>query len=265
MKKGFASCAHVGMICLLTLLGATSFATQDYLDGFIANYKIADDGALNKCATCHVSDEDFAFNPYGEAIKAKAQPPSAELFASIETDDSDGDGTLNKDEIASGSGDPGNPAIGGKPGTTPAPVAEKEKENPLMPENAWHPAIVHFPIGLFMAGLLLDFLGMIRKDKTLLHAGWYNIVLASVSSFAAVASGFVAMSNKGFPYRGTIMDHIIYTVGATICMAIMVGMRLHRHDKMNWTMRVAYYVLATLCLLGLSWAGHLGGVVAGTA
>ena len=119
---------------------------------------------------------------------------------------------------------------------------------------------MHFPIGLFLAGLLLDFIGMVKNQKALLLAGWYNLVLAAASTIFAALSGVLAMSLMKLPYKGLIFEHMLYAVGASVIMWLMVALRVHRHEKMNVPVRLLYYALAVAGLVTISYAGHLGGV-----
>lgn len=246
-------------IVAIASLSALPWATGDYLDAFLTHYKVSESSELGKvsCGACHVSDSDFAFNAYGkDMVKAMTDSGKSEIdgafLESLESLDSDGDGTPNGDEIRAD----GMPGVG----STAAAAAEPKKKAKFPPKNAYHPAIVHFPIALFIAGLILDFFGMIRKDKTLLFAGWLNLVMAAVTAIGGILSGVGAMALMKLPYRGLIFDHMLYAVGSASLMFIMVAMRLHRHEKMNLPARVVYYALATACFLTISWAGHLGGV-----
>jgi uncharacterized membrane protein len=252
----------------LTLQASVTLASGEYMDTFLSHYKLNEDAAFGdkSCGICHVSDSDFAFNPFGKDLR-KALTDSGTtdvddaLLVSIEGLDSDADGTPNGEEIA-GKTFPGDPASGGVPGaagTASTSVPEK-KTPPFPPKNAYHPAIVHFPIALFIGGLILDFLGMIRKDKTLLTAGWYCIVMAAIASVGALISGAGAMTLLKLPYRGLIFNHITLAAGSAAIMWIMVALRVDRHEQMNVRMRVVYYLLAITCLTMISWAGHLGGV-----
>ncbi len=257
-------------IAILTLVaGATmAMAESEFLDAFMSHYKLKEDSPWGEksCGICHVSDSDFSFNAYGTDIKkALAEKNKAmvdgEILEAVSKVDADGDGTANGQEILA-STFPGDPASGAAAGTTPK-AAEPAKPKPpakFPPKNGFHPAIVHFPIALFIAGILLDFLGMLRKDKTMLHAGWYCTVMAAVTSIGALMSGALAMLLLKLPYRGFIFTHIQFAVVSTIIMWVMVAMRVHRHEKMNVPARVLYYVLAASCFALISWAGHLGGV-----
>lgn len=255
------------VISLVSLAGIVC-AKGEYLDTFLSHYSIKDGTPLaeKSCGICHVSDSDFSFNPYGKDVKKALTDEglddvNATLLVSLEAADSDGDGTPNGKEIAAGTF-PGDPASGGVPGAkTTATTAPAEKEPaPFPPKNGFHPAIVHFPIALFIGGLILDFLGMLRKDKTLLQSGWYCILMAAVTSLGGVLSGVLAMSLQKLPYKGLIFNHLAMAVTSALIMWVMVGMRVHRHEKMNVPMRVVYYVLAIACFVLISWAGHLGGV-----
>jgi hypothetical protein len=98
------------------------------------------------------------------------------------------------------------------------------------------------------------------RGRARLAAGWYCIVMAAISSVGALVSGVGAMSLLKLPYRGLIFDHLTYAIGATVIMWILVALRVDRHEKMNVGLRAVYYVLATACLVLISYAGHLGGV-----
>lgn len=254
----------------LALLGAASFgmASSEFLDAFMANYKVKEGSAIaeKSCGICHVSDSDFGFNPFGSEIKkAIAETGQTEISAKVWTAiallDSDGDGNPNDKEIESDTL-PGDPASGAAEGVTPKPLPTPEPKKPAQfpPKNGFHPAIVHFPIALFIGGVLLDLLGLIRKDKTMLHAGWYCTVMAAVTTLGAILSGVLAMTLQKLPYRGLILSHVQYAAATTVLLWILVVLRVHRHEKMNVPLRVAYYVISGLCFLLISWAGHLGGV-----
>ncbi len=259
---------HFVTALIFTLFSSLAFSNGEYLEAFLSHYKLTEKAAFveKSCGICHASDSDFSFNPYGtELKKALADKGTSDLdgavLVSIESLDADLDGTPNGNEIKNETF-PGDPSSGGVPGVTSPPLASKpeRKASPFPPKNAYHPAIVHFPIALFICGLILDFFGMLRKDKTLLAAGWYCIMMAAIASVAAVFSGGGAMALLKLPYRGLILNHIAYAIGAASIMWVMVALRFDRHQKMKVGMRVFYYFLATTCLVLISWAGHLGGL-----
>lgn len=253
---------------LISALAPMAMANGEFLDAFMSHYKLKEESPLGEksCGVCHVSDSDFAFNAYGKDLKKVmtdkgAAEVSGDLLASLDVADSDGDGTPNLKEIEAGSF-PGDPSSGGAPGVKPGAASAEPAKKPASfpPKNFFHPAVVHFPIALFIGGLILDFLGMLRKDKTLLQAGWYCIIMAAITSLGGILTGVGAMALLKLPYRGLIFSHLAFAVVSSAIMWIMMLMRVHRHEKMNVPMRVIYYILAVTCFAMISWAGHLGGV-----
>lgn len=239
-------------------LAGSAMANQEFLDAFTAKYKVKDTSKIAgaACAACHVSNEDFKRNPYGKDLEAQGDKPSDAGFTAIESKDSDSDGTPNLKEIESDTL-PGDDKSGGDPN---APKVEKPKEETsFIPKNGFHPAIVHFPIALFIGGLFLDALGLWKKNKTLLHAGWYNIIMGAVTALGGIASGILAMIMSKFPLAGTVMQHIVLALISCACMFVMVFLRVHKHEKMQIGARVVYYILAVAAFVLISWAGHVGG------
>ena len=239
-------------------LAGSAMANQEFLDAFVAKYKIKDTSAIGTaaCAACHVSNEDFKRNQYGKDLEAAGKTPSDAGFTAVESKDSDYDGTPNLKEIEADTL-PGDEKSGGDP--TAAKVEKPKEETSFIPKNGFHPAIVHFPIALFIGGLLLDALGLWKKNKTLLHAGWYNIIMGAVTAVGGIASGILAMIMSNFPLNGKVLEHVIFALVSCVCMWIMVLLRVHKHEKMQLGTRVIYYILAVAAFVLISWAGHVGG------
>ncbi|HEY3330440.1 MAG TPA: DUF2231 domain-containing protein [Capsulimonadaceae bacterium] len=146
------------------------------------------------------------------------------------------------------------------PASEPTPKGADDGKPPFgIPDYAFHPAIVHFPIALFIGGLVLDFLGYLKKDKPLLFAGWFNLALAATSALGAVASGFAAMMFMKLPLEGLIAKHMLLAMIVTVMMWAMFGLRAHQHESMRAPARIAYYFLALLTFVLVSYVGHLGG------
>lgn len=252
------------ILAILAAAATQAWATGDYLEAFTKHYSTADTSAIGakSCAICHVSDSDYGFNPYGEAVVAEKEKQGAsavddKVLVALEAGDPDKDGTPSGEEIKKDTL-PGDPTSGAAAGVTVEPPKPKAPE-PFPPKNGFHPAIVHFPIALFIGGLILDFLGMLRNDQTLLRAGWYNLILGALTAFGGILSGVLAMVLMKMPMKGLLQEHMITAVASTALMWVMVFMRIHRHEKMNITARAIYYVLAAAAMLIISWAGHLGG------
>lgn len=251
-----------GTLAILAF-SSLALAEPEFLDTFKSHFKIQDSSPIGKksCGICHISEDDYGFNKFGNDVKKEmfavsAKDLTAAVLDKVAKEDSVGDGVTNGDRIAAGT-----PPAEGKPKEAAAAAAPTEEAKSPIPKNGFHPAIVHFPIALFLGALFLDFIGLVRKDKNFLYAGWYNPVLASISAVGALGSGWLAMSLSKFPMRGTIRTHLLLAIGCTVAMFIMVALRVHKHDKMQPLARVIYYVLAIGAMLAISWAGHLGGVV----
>lgn len=249
----------------MAALALAGFATAEpeFLDTFKSHFKIQDSSPIGKksCGICHVSEDDYGFNPFGRDVKKEmfavsAKDLTAAILDKVAKADSVGDGVTNGTRIAGGT----PPGEGQPKAENATPVPPAEAKSPI-PKNGFHPAIVHFPIALFLGALLLDFIGLVKKDPRFLQAGWYNLVLAALSALAGLGSGWLAMRLSHFPMRGTIRSHLMLAIGSTIAMWIMVALRVDKHDKMQPLPRLIYYVLAVGAMVAISIAGHLGGVV----
>jgi uncharacterized membrane protein len=252
-------------VLLTATCASAAVAKPDYLETLQTHFK-ADGGPIAEraCANCHVSNSDFGLNPFGkqvahEKVAANARSVSDLVLAKVDALDANGDGVTNLDEMKAGK-DPSAAVAGAKPPEPPA-EPEKPKGNPLLPKNAWHPAIVHFPIALFIGGLLIDALGFRSKNPRLLFAGWYNLVFAAITTFAALVSGYVATVLMKMPIAGITQQHMLLALVATILMWVMIALRAKQHERMSRGRLALYSVIALVSVILISYSGHLGGVM----
>lgn len=84
------------VLCGLMLVWAASAgATPGLQTAFVAQYPDTRESSLNSCSTCHMPNVEDFLNGYGLALReAKID------FGKIEEEDSDGDGVINREEIA---------------------------------------------------------------------------------------------------------------------------------------------------------------------
>lgn len=233
------------LLPLLALLAGAQpvEAKPEYLEVLTQTYKSNAKLEEKACSNCHLSESDYSqLNSYAKKISASLHAANTSTLTAD---------MLNK------VGSPDDAANAAAPAETAAPAPPKPK--PLVPKNAFHPAIVHFPIALFLAGIFLDFLGMWKNHRTLLLAGWYNLLLGAVSTLASVASGVVAMVFMKLPYKGLIFNHLLLVGIGTVIMWAMVALRYNRHEKMSTPLRIVYYLLAAAGCVLIAWGAHLGG------
>ena len=62
----------------------------------------------------------------------------------------------------------------------------------VLAEHAPHLVLIHFPIALFTAAVVFDYVAKWTKNQALAAAAYFNLLLAAVSTVPVVGSGLVA-------------------------------------------------------------------------
>jgi uncharacterized membrane protein len=181
------------------------------------------------------------------------------MLKQVEGLDSDGDGWTNGDEIKQGylPGDPTNHPPG-KPGDPPSKTASStsssESGGSIIPTHGFHPAVVHFPIALFLFGLFLEFLGLRKKSAELGKAALWNLIGSLASLAVVVPTGIAAWLLGGHKLEGTMLIHLLMAISS---MLLMIG-TLATRKKLGSSSKV-YLVVLILCALIISGTGYFGG------
>jgi uncharacterized membrane protein len=135
----------------------------------------------------------------------------------------------------------------------------------LLAKHAQHVVLIHFPIALFIAGVVFDFLAQSTKRRALGAVAYYNFLAAGISAVPAVATGLLAwqFQLEGQKLKGILLMHLV--LGCTSMMLVWIVWALHAWSRRNVTAnRPAFRLgLETLAVLIVALTGHLGGFLSG--
>lgn len=124
-----------------------------------------------------------------------------------------------------------------------------------------HPALVHFPIGLFALGFLLDLATWIfsRPELHLVRSAFIAYAAGLGTAALAAIPGFVDYTSirDDHPAKKTATLHMVLNLVALALFAVSLGLR---YEELDLSRVAAVPLLVALIALGiLSYSGYLGG------
>jgi uncharacterized membrane protein len=135
----------------------------------------------------------------------------------------------------------------------------------LLAKHAQHVVLIHFPIALFIAGVLFDFLAQSAKRRVLAVVAYYNLLFAAISTIPVVATGLLAwqLQLEGQKLKGILLMHLV--LGWTSAILIWIALALHVRARRHVTDKLPVFRLGleTVAVAIISFAGHLGGFLSG--
>lgn len=127
-----------------------------------------------------------------------------------------------------------------------------------------HSQVIHFPIALLSVSVLFDLIGVYYNNNNLFSASWYVLILGSISSIAAVITGFIADQSLGhmsepFPIFATHGSMQIIT--SLIFISLLIWRYIN--DRTDTKPPIWYIIIGMLAVGTLFYGGHLGAGLAG--
>ena len=134
----------------------------------------------------------------------------------------------------------------------------------LLAKHAQHVVLIHFPIGLFIAGAAFDFAAQWTKRRSLAEAAYYNFLVAAIFTMPVIATGLLAwqFQLEGQTLKGTLLLHLVlaWVSSAMIWLSWWVHFRARREGAVLPTYRIPIEGVAVLLV---SVTAHLGGFLSG--
>jgi uncharacterized membrane protein len=135
----------------------------------------------------------------------------------------------------------------------------------VLEKHAQHIVLIHFPIALFIAGVLFDFLAQWKKQRLLAAVAYFNFLTAAISTVPVVATGLLAWQWEldGQKLKGILLMHLV--MGCVSSVLICVVWFLHWRTKPNHEEGLPRYRLAVeaVAVVIVALTGHLGGFLSG--
>lgn len=135
----------------------------------------------------------------------------------------------------------------------------------LLAKHAQHVVLIHFPIALFIAGVVFDFLAQSTKRRALAAVAYYNLLGAAISAIPVVATGILAwrFELEGQKLKGVLLMHLV--LGCTSALLIWIAYGLHLRAKRQLADGIPVFRLGleTLAVAIVGLTGHLGGFLSG--
>jgi uncharacterized membrane protein len=103
----------------------------------------------------------------------------------------------------------------------------------LFAKHAQHVVLIHFPIALFIIGVLFDFLTQWKKQRLLAAAAYYNLLVAAIATIPVIATGILAWQweLEGQKLKGILLMHLV--MGCVSSVLIGVVWFIHRRSRRN--------------------------------
>ncbi len=135
----------------------------------------------------------------------------------------------------------------------------------LLAKHAQHVVLIHFPIALFIAAVLFDYLAQWTRNLALAAAAYFNLLLAAVSTLPVVATGLAAWqwALEGEKLKGILLMHLILgcVSSVLIWLVFWIHLRVRRHPENSLPKyRLPIEAIAVLLVM---LTGHLGGFLSG--
>jgi uncharacterized membrane protein len=135
----------------------------------------------------------------------------------------------------------------------------------LLAKHAQHVVLIHFPIALFITGVVFDFLAQKTKKRGLAEAAYYNLLGAAVFAVPAVVTGILAwqFQLEGQKLKGILLLHLVLGSTSTILMWMAWGLHQNARRQLPEKLPVFRLGLETVAVAILGLAGHVGGFLSG--
>jgi uncharacterized membrane protein len=135
----------------------------------------------------------------------------------------------------------------------------------LFAKHAQHVVLIHFPIALFIIGVLFDFLSQWKNQRLLAAAAYYNLLVAAIATLPVVVTGILAWQweLEGQKLKGILLMHLV--MGCVSTVLIWVGWSIHTKTRRKQQAVLPGYRLPieAVAVVIVALTGHLGGFLSG--
>ena len=136
----------------------------------------------------------------------------------------------------------------------------------LLAKHAQHVVLIHFPIALFLLGVLFDFLAQNARRRALAAVAYYNLLAAAIFAVPTVITGLLAwqFQLEGQKLKGILLYHLVLGITSAVLMWLVWWLHFRVSRKqVSTTLPVWRLLLELIAVAIVGLTGHLGGFLSG--
>ena len=134
----------------------------------------------------------------------------------------------------------------------------------LFAKHAQHFVPIHFPIAVFIVGVLFDFLAQWNKRRLLSAVVYYNVLVAAIASIPVVVTGILAWQweLEGQRLKGMLLMHLV--LGIAPSLLVWIVWLIHMRSLRKGVVLPGYRLpIEAAAVVIVALTGHLGGFLSG--
>jgi uncharacterized membrane protein len=135
----------------------------------------------------------------------------------------------------------------------------------LFAKHAQHVVLIHFPIALFIIGVLFDFLAQWKKQPLLAAAAYYNLLVAAFATIPVVVTRILAWQweLEGQKLKGILLMHLVMGCLSTVLIWVVWFIHTRISRKQKEVLPGYRLPIEAVAVVIVALTGHLGGFLSG--
>ena len=132
-------------------------------------------------------------------------------------------------------------------------------------KHAQHVVLIHFPIALFIIGVLFDFLAQWKRQRLLAAAAYYNLLVAAIVTIPVVVTGILAWQweLEGQRLKGILLMHLVMGCLSTVLICLVWFIHARTRRKQLEVLPGYRLPIEAVAVVIVALTGHLGGFLSG--
>ena len=135
----------------------------------------------------------------------------------------------------------------------------------FLAKHAQHVVLIHFPIALFLIGVLFDVLARGAKRSMYAAAAYCNLAAAAIATVPVLVTGILAwqFALEGQRLKGILLQHMVLGWVSTVMIWFVFWIHFRARRNGSETLPSYRLPIEALVVTVVMLTGHLGGFLSG--
>ena len=135
----------------------------------------------------------------------------------------------------------------------------------LLAQHAQHVVLIHFPIALFLIGVLFDVSAQWTKNRAMAAAAYYNLLAAAIFAVPTLITGVLAWqwALSGHKLKGILLLHFVFACVSCVFIWLVAWLHVRANRSPGATLPRYRLPIEILAAALIALTAHLGGFLSG--